>query len=70
LACLAPAATGHKVDPVTCTVDADIPITRAIGAVAAKFDRIGGVPGSVIGEADVFYHGFSWEDNYAVVIGS
>jgi hypothetical protein len=48
----------------------EIPLTRAIGAVGAKFDRIGGVPGSVIGEADVFYHGFSWENNYAIVMGS
>lgn len=48
----------------------DIPLTRAIGAVAAKFDRIGGLPGTVVGEADVFYHSLNWESNYGVVIGS
>lgn len=49
---------------------ADIPLTRAIGAVAAKFDRIGGIPGTVTGEADVYYHGVNWEDNFGIVIGS
>ena len=47
----------------------EIPLTRALGAVAAKFDRIGGIPGTIIGEPDIFYHGFDWDNNYAVVIG-
>lgn len=49
---------------------AEIPLTRAIGAVAAKFDRIGGIPGSVIGEPDVMYHNLNWESNYGVVVAS
>ncbi len=47
----------------------EIPLTRAIGAVAAKFDRIGGVVGSIVGEPDVFYHAFNFENNYCLVIG-
>ena len=48
----------------------DIPLTRCIGAVAAKFDRIGGVPGTVIGEAEIMFHNMNWECNYAIVVGS
>ncbi len=47
----------------------EIPLTRCVGAVAAKFDRIGGVVGSVIAEPDVFYHPFDWETNYCLIIG-